>query len=208
MRQALGIMISLVCIAIVFGIVRQYHNYFPPNFAKGFLEDRHLDFWGVYSIAFYLHIVLAPVTMFNGLFLVQRDLRNRYLPLHRRLGKIQVYLLLGIIAPSGMIMAILANSSPWACAGFFSQGLALVVCTLMGWRKVVQRQIPEHQRWMIRCLITLAGAIVLRLMAFVAEFADWPNEIAYPISAWLCWIMPLIVYELWSFKKHPIGLNI
>jgi len=203
--QLLQWMASGFCLTVTIGIIRQYHFYFPPDFGAGFLLDRHLYFWQWYWLAFYIHIIVTPLTLVNGLFLTHDRSRSMYQGAHKILGRVQVFIILLFVVPSGLMMSLHASGGFVAGAGFASQALALFIFTSLGWNYAVRKQFDFHRRWMLRGLLTLCGAIVLRLLAATTDQAGWSQETCYPIAAWVCWLLPLGSYEIIRLiRSRPI----
>ena len=75
-------------------ILANYPDYFPPNFDSLFLQGREATFRGAYRAAFYMHILSAPLVLFNGLILLSEYVRRRHGGWHRWLGRVQVVVLL------------------------------------------------------------------------------------------------------------------
>ncbi|MFO0914439.1 MAG: DUF2306 domain-containing protein [Pirellulales bacterium] len=184
----------LLILQMIVGTLVNYRNYFPPNFQSDFLLGRKPDFAGPYQWAFYAHIVSGPLTLALGLILSSNAARRRSPRLHRKLGTFQVLCVLLILVPSGLYMAPYAATGNIAASGFAALALTTGWCTLQGWRLAVQHRIEAHRRWMLRSYVLLCSALVLRLIAGLAEFAGatW----TYPLAAWVSWLLPLGILEL------------
>lgn len=131
----------------------------------------------------------------NGFVLTNDHLRSTYRNVHKKLGRIQSLAIILLIVPSGLVMSLFTESGLWAGAGFACQALALLIFTVLGWTYAIRMQFAIHQQWMTRAFLTLCGAIVLRILAAVGVQAGWSHEFYYPITAWLCWLLPLATYE-------------
>ena len=59
----------------------------------------------------------------------------------------------------------------------------------------MQRRFDEHRAWMLRCYVLLCSTVVLRKLGGLAELTE--VESAYPYAAWLSWLLPLLVLEVW-----------
>lgn len=199
---ALAVLILKVTASIVLG----YREYFPPNFAADFLHGRESYFWGAYSWAFYAHILAGPLTLVFGLLLIADRFRLRFPGWHRTLGKLQVALVLLVLAPSGLWMARYAQLGPVAGSGFAVLSLLTALSVLGGWRTAVRRRFAEHRVWMWRCYLLLCSAVVLRLFGGLATVMELGPVWTYPFAAWASWLLPLAVYELirvWQSPPRP-----
>src|SRR5215210_7058377 len=92
--------VSVLILKVTVGVVLQYGDYFPPNFQADFLRGREPYFWGGYQWAFYAHVIAGPASLLLGTILVSNWLRSRALAWHRRLGRIQVAIVLLLLVPS------------------------------------------------------------------------------------------------------------
>src|SRR4026208_2296156 len=103
--RVLTVLAVILILKFTASVMLGYHDYFPPNFTSDFLRGRHSYFFGAYQWAFYPHIVSGPVTLLLGVILPSQKFRTRFPKWHRSLGKIQVLLVLFLLAPSGLWMA-------------------------------------------------------------------------------------------------------
>ena len=75
-RRVLAYAAALLVMKVTVGIVLNYGSYFPPDFSSDFLLGRESYFFGNYRWAFYAHIVVGPLTLLAGLFLVSDRMRQ------------------------------------------------------------------------------------------------------------------------------------
>lgn len=196
---------ALVCV-VLWGIVRNYPRYLPPDFTTDFLLGRQESFHGAYAWAFYAHLLSGPVSLLLGLVLVDRSLRLRLPRWHRALGRVQVAVVLLLLVPSGLWMAFQAEGGFVGRLGFFTLALTTGSCTALGWRAAVERRFEDHRRWMTRSFVLLCSAVVLRLVSAIATLAGHPPDWLYPLSAWTTWGVPLVVHEIFMARqpdRHP-----
>lgn len=182
----------LVC-QTVLAVLLSFRDYFPPNFRSDFLLGRSGYFFGLYQWAFYAHILSGPFTLLAGLLLLSDSLRLRAPQWHRRLGKVQILVVLLVLAPSGLWMARYAITGVVAAVGFAVLAVATAACAALGWRAAVRRRFAEHRQWMLRCYALLCSAVLLRAIGGLSEVMDlhW----TYPLAAWLSWLLPLAAVE-------------
>jgi Predicted membrane protein (DUF2306) len=185
----------VLILKVTVGVVLKYRDYFPPNFNSDFLRGRGTYFFGAYQWAFYAHLASGPVSLVLGLILISDRFRSRFPKWHRLLGRIQVVVVLLIVAPSGLWMAYRAESGPVAAVGFASMAIVTGACVAMGLRCAVKRRFPEHRRWMWRCFLLLCAAVVIRVIGGLATVAEVQAQWIYTLSAWASWLAPLIVFE-------------
>jgi MFS family permease len=198
-----GVLILKVTASVVLG----YRDYFPPNFHADFLRGRESYFSGGYHWAFYVHILAGPVTLVLGLILISERFRLRFPKWHRSLGKTQGLLVLLLLTPSGLWMAYYAQTGPIAAIGFSVLAVFTATCVVFGWRSAVKRRFAEHRRWMLRCYLLLCSAVALRLIGGFVNVSELGTEWAYPMAAWVSWLVPLSAYEVSRAIKRQSKLG-
>ncbi len=178
-------------------ILANYPDYFPPNFESLFLQGRETTFTGAYRVAFYVHILSGPVVLFNGLILLSEYLRRRHGGWHRRLGRIQVVVLLLFVLPSSAVMSRHAFGGWPAGLSFLLLSTATGSCAIIGVIHVRRRRYDLHRRWMLRSYVLICSAVSLRLISGTAGLVGTPSpERAYVFAAWSSWLVPLAAYEI------------
>ena len=195
----------LLVLKATVAILLVYRDYFPPDFRSDFLMGHDGHFFGPYAWAFYTHILSSPFALLTGLMLVNGPVRRRFPLMHRRLGRAHAACALGLVAPSGLLMAQQTLAGPVAAAGFSGQAIATALCAAMGWRAAVGHRMAEHRRWMLRCFMVLCSAVVLRVIGGLSQVlgADW----TYPYAAWLSWLLPLAVLETLRVTRPAFPLR-
>ncbi len=197
--RILSLLAGLLIWKVTLSIVLEYPRYWPPDFRSDFLLGRQAYFWGLYSWAFYLHLLSGPPSLLLGTLLVSTFFRTRFPQWHRRMGKIQVAIVLSLLVPSGLWMAGYAHSGTVACVGLALLALATGGCTFAGWRCAVRRQFDAHRRWMWRSLVLLASAVVIRVVGGAATVLKSDASWLYPATTWCAWIGPWMVLELFEY---------
>ena len=150
-----------------------------------------------YRTAFYLHIFSSCFILFAGAFLFSKTIIKKYRNLHRWSGKIYVLLLLIISAPTGMIMAFYANGGWPAKISFLILCPLWWYCTYMGYRKIREKKIQEHEKWMIRSYALTLSAISLRFYQMILGNAGWDPATQYIFVSWISWVGNLLMAELY-----------
>lgn len=194
--QLLVLASAILVVKVVASIVSRYPGYFPPDFSTDFLFRRETHFWGVYRWAFYTHILSGPVALVLGLFLVAEWPRRHWPAWHRWIGRLEVACVLLLVAPSGLWMARYAAAGPIAGLGLATLAVATAVCATMGWIEAVRWRFSPHRRWMWRCFLLLASAVVLRMIGGLATVTGMTATWIDPLATWACWVVPLLVFEV------------
>ncbi len=168
--------------------------YFPPTFEFGFLRGRESYFYSWYAIAFYIHVISSPATLFLGIVQSSDWVRTRYLKLHRSIGYAYVLLVIVFAAPSGLAMSIKADGDRWAVVGFATLAVATWFATWWGFRAARRGLIVMHRQWMTRSYLLICSAVLLRFIAALTNHFEL--GISYGMMAWLSWVPSLVVYEI------------
>lgn len=193
--RVLRVVLAILILKVTGSIVSNYTTYAPPRFDSGFLQGRESYFFGGYSVAFYAHIVAGPLTLVAGMLLLSDRLRDRFPQLHRRLGRVQVAWVL-IISLSGLWMSARTETGWIAGTGFAVLAVLTGACVVRGAWLATRRRFSAHRRWMWRTYILLCSAVALRLAAGLATLAQVDGDWTYQLAAWLCWLLPLAIFEL------------
>jgi len=200
LRKLLTVAGSLVILKTVITVLLSYRGYFPPDFQTDFLLGRERYFFGSYQWSFYAHIVSGPMSLLFGVLLLSVRLRKRFPKLHRVMGRVQVFCVLGVVTPSGLWMSFYTESNSVvgaAVAGSAFAALAIATgwTVALGWRAAVKRKLAVHRLWMWRCYVLLCSAVVLRIIGGLAIMTELESDWVYPVAAWGSWIVPLVMFE-------------
>lgn len=149
----------------------------------------------IYLVGFYTHIFLGGIALLSGFSQFFKKLRVKYLRLHRNLGRIYILaVLLSGLAAFGI--SFFATGGIISALGFGFLAISWLYTTYRAYVSIKQRQIQEHQLWMIRSYALCFAAVTLRiyLPMFIGVFKmDFLP--AYKIIAWLCWVPNIIIAE-------------
>lgn len=200
-----------VCLAVMlffkvlFSILSEYRWYFPANFdASRFLIGREPIFHGLYRVAFYTHIIVSPVAIALGLFLVSSGGRSRFGKLHRGLGRVQILLVVLFVAPSGLVMSTQAFSGPIAAWGFAVLAILTAATAWLTMYYACVRQFARHRQWAVRGFVLLCSPLLLRLIAGAGTVLEVEWSLYGPLNAWLSWLVPLMVLEVWVCRRVSV----
>jgi hypothetical protein len=150
-------------------------------------------------LAFYAHVILAPVALAVMPAQFWGGLRNRLPGLHRWLGRVYGLAILGA-GSAGLVLALQTQSSLAAGTGFALLAAAWLGTTGRGILLAMQGQVARHRPWMLRSAALTFAAVTLRLQMTVAEIWGVPHEPAYAAIAWLSWVPNLLVAE-WLIRR-------
>jgi uncharacterized membrane protein len=151
----------------------------------------------VFRLGFYVHITTSLVVLVAGLVQFLPFIASRGPLLHRRLGKVYIVGILGLAAPSGLILAYFANGGLVSQVGFTLQCLVWWLCTWKAYKAARQRQWAVHVDWMLRSYAVTLAAMALRGESFLMYYAFETKPIeTYLTVTWLSWVGNLIVMEM------------
>ena len=151
------------------------------------------------------HLSGGVLALIIGPFQFWSHFRNRYLKVHRLLGKIY---LVGILMAS---MSATYMSWTTAIAVHWTWALALQTLAfvwfftaLMAYRAIRRRRIDSHREWMIRSYVVTFAFISFRWLVdlpFVTELGSFIERA--PTVGWVSWAIPLFITEIilqWNKK--------
>ena len=149
-----------------------------------------------FRLGFYVHITTSLSVLVLGLLQWLPVVAQRGPRLHRWLGYGYVVGILGLAAPSGLILAKFANGGLVAQVGFTLQCVVWWLTTWLAYRAARQRAWPRHVQWQVRSYAVTLAALALRgesyFMFYV--FGTKPIE-TYLTVTWLSWVGNLILAE-------------
>ena len=158
----------------------------------------HISWW---RIAFYVHIFSSIFALAAGFTQFSNYIREKYIQLHRAVGKFYVFNVLIINFPAGMILAVYAN-------GLFPGKMAFIILdclwfyfTLRAYTAIRKGKIKEHEEFMIRSFALTFSAITLRTWKIVlsSTFQIEPLTL-YMIQAWMGFV-PNLLFAEWLIRR-------
>jgi hypothetical protein len=141
-----------------------------------------------------IHVAGGVVALLTGPLQFVRRIRTRLPSLHRYTGRAYV-IGCAITAPTGVVLAVGSTAGPMVNVGFAIPGLLCGLFTCLGWRAAVERRFQDHADWMLRSYAMIGAAITLRLLIPASAFLGFEFEAAYPVNAWVAWVINLGLVE-------------
>ena len=162
-----------------------------------FTEEVYNRFW---AIKWWVlgHVLTGSIALILGPIQFWKGFRNKYIHLHRTLGKVYlIAILIGAIC--AFVMAgttALAISWQWAASlGFL--GVAWVITAAMAYISIRKKKIDQHKEWMIRSYIVTFAFVTFRIfvgLGIIAGLGEF-DEVA-PSAGWASWTLPLLIAEV------------
>lgn len=182
-------------------------SYWPWQADTGFLilkqDVVELTHW---RVAFQTHVATSMLVLLAGLTQFWPIFRQRYRHWHRRLGYVYVGSVLGLAAPTGLVMAFYASGGWSVQLCFVLLSVLWVISTVQALRRALAKQWLQHEIWMIRSYALTLVALSLRTWKLglyeLAPYVDWltPRHI-YQLEAWLALVINLCVAE-WIIRER------
>jgi len=157
-----------------------------PPFAKRFAE---------YITPLLFHAGGGIVALCLGPWGFWAVLRNKYLSLHRWMGRIYLLaVLVGGIA--GVYLAATAFGGLPARIGFGMLGVLWLGTGAMAYLRIRRGNVQVHREWMIRNYALTFAAVMLRIWLPVFSALGYGFPEAYIAVAWVSWVPNLFVAEM------------
>ena len=153
------------------------------------------------------HLLGGITALLIGPFQFSKTFRNRFLRLHRNLGKVYIVaIILGAICAMYMSFTVAPQVNiAWSISLFFL-ALAWLVSVLMAYRMIRLKRIPQHREWMIRSYVVTFAFVLFRFLeeSTLAETLMKDFGERGPTCIWISWTIPLLFTEVilqWHKKK-------
>jgi len=158
-------------------------------------DETNDNLW--FRLGFYVHITTSLVVLVLGMLQWLPGVARRGPRLHHWLGYGYVGGILGLAAPSGLILARFANGGLVSQVGFTLQCVVWWLTTWLAYRAARQRQWPRHVQWQVRSYAVTLAALALRGESYVLFYAFGTKPIeTYLTVTWLSWVGNLILAEV------------
>jgi uncharacterized membrane protein len=184
-------------------------QYFPYQHGMLFLSTKS-EFvlnkaW--YIAAFYVHISTSIFSIALGAFQFMPFLIKEYPKWHQRIGKVYIYSILFLAAPSGFIIALFANGGFPSKLGFVCLSVIWWLSTFRALRFAMKRQWLQHITWAMRGYAITLAALSLRVEGYGLHylFNTKPIE-TYVALSWFSWVGNLFVIEILLYLSIHIRL--
>lgn len=200
--KIIGISITLLLLAFLSYLMLTITlEYFPIKTDVGFLRIKQWVFRKypgteskIWFTSFYIHVATSMFVLFAG-FTQFFDYFYRY-KIHKLLGKIYVFIVLFLAAPSGFIMGIYANGGIWSQVSFIVLSVLWWISTFWAFYFAAKLKFDKHRIWIIISYALTLSALTLRAWKWgITNLTDWdlkPMEL-YRWVAWLGWVPNLAI---------------
>jgi hypothetical protein len=182
--------------------------YFSFSKDFSFIEERAILFQqGLYNGCFYTHIFAGMFCIGTALIQFSRVVLKKARAIHRWSGRIYVFVVLFLGAPTGLYMSFFAKGSFWERALFMFMAVFWFITTLNGLTTILKKNVLAHKIWMIRSYAMAMTAVTFRVYHILFYLADWNHLRNYEISLWISVIGNMLVAEYIIYRKSKVYLN-
>lgn len=153
------------------------------------------------------HLLGGITALIIGPFQFSTSFRNRYLKIHRTLGKIFIIaIIIGAFCAIYMSFTVAPQVNVSWSISLFVLALVWLVSALMAYRMIRLKRIPQHREWMIRTYIITFAFVLFRFIneSSIARSLMETFEERGSTAIWLSWAVPLFITEVilqWHKKK-------
>lgn len=183
-------------LAVVSAVAARFiWHYASPYFLH--FGERQFDAYWPHRFRLITHIGGGIVALTCGTFQLWTGLRQRAMNVHRWIGR--VYLVGAAVGILGaFLMAVYSQPRSFGVA-LMALAVAWAGTTGMAWAAILGGRVEIHKEWMLRSYIVAFAFVTFRfitdLMPGVTARLGSNQGDALTSVAWLCWVLPLAVYE-------------
>ena len=188
----------------VFSLLLIYNTlpYFSFSKEFDFIQERILLFQNkVYNACFYIHIFAGMFCIGAALIQFSRYILKKKKAIHVWSGRIYVFVVLVLGAPTGLFMSFFAKGSFWERALFMFMAVFWFYTTLKGLTTILKKNVLAHKIWMIRSYAMAMTAVTFRVYHIIFYLLDWDHLANYELSLWISVIGNMLVAEWLIYRK-------
>lgn len=173
---------------------------FERNFS--FIEERTLLFESsLYNTCFYIHIAAGALCIGTSLIQFSRYIMKKSKAIHRISGKIYVFVVLFLGAPTGLYMSFFAKGSFLERALFMFMAGWWFITTLYGLSTIHKRNVIAHKVWMMRSYAMAMTAVTFRVYHIIFYLLDWGHLENYELSLWISVVGNMLFAEWIIYRQ-------
>jgi hypothetical protein len=181
--------------------------YFSFSKEFDFIEERSFLFQSdLYNASFYIHIAAGALCIGTALIQFSRYILKNSKSIHRISGKIYVFVVLFLGAPTGLYMSFFAKGSFWERSLFLFMAVWWFITTLYGLTTIHKRNVIAHKVWMIRSYAMAMTAVTFRVYHILFYMLGLDHLENYELSLWISVIGNMLFAEwvIWRQSNQYI----
>lgn len=189
---------------IGFSLLLIYNTLPYFSFSKDFdfIQERSFLFKSnFYNACFYIHIAAGALCIGTALIQFSRYILKKSKAIHRFSGKIYVFVVLFLGAPTGLYMSFFAKGSFWERALFMFMAGWWFITTLNGLTTIHKKNIVAHKVWMIRSYAMAMTAVTFRVYHILFYVMGWGHLENYELSLWISVIGNMLFAEWIIYRQ-------
>jgi len=188
----------------IFSLLLVYNTlpYFSFSSDFSFIQERSLLFQSnLYSASFYIHIFAGAVCIITALIQFSRYILKKSKAIHRWSGRLYVFVVLFLGAPTGLYMSFFAKGSIWERLLFMFMATTWFITTLYGLSTIRKKNVLAHTIWMMRSYSMAMTAVTFRIYHIVFYLMDWDHLENYELSLWISVFGNMLFAEWLIYRK-------
>jgi len=189
---------------VAFSLLLIYNTLPYFSFSKdfSFITERSFLFQSsFYNSCFYIHIAAGALCIATSLIQFSRYILKKSKNIHRFSGKIYVFVVLFMGAPTGLFMSFFAKGSYWERSLFLFMAAWWFITTLNGLTTIHKKNIIAHKIWMIRSYAMAMTAVTFRVFHIIFYMLDWGHLENYELSLWISVLGNMLFAELVIYRQ-------
>lgn len=176
--------------------------YFTFSKDFSFIEERSFLFQSnFYNTCFYIHIAAGALCIGTALIQFSRYILKKSKAIHRFSGKIYVFVVLFLGAPTGLYMSFFAKGSLWERSLFLFMAAFWFLTTLNGFTTILKKNVVAHKIWMMRSYAMAMTAVTFRVYHIIFYLLDWGHLENYELSLWISVIGNMLFAEWIIYRQ-------
>lgn len=189
---------------IAFSLLLVYNTlpYFSFSGDFSFIEERGFLFKnGLYHACFYIHIFAGAVCILAALVQFSRYILKRSKTIHRWSGRLYVFVVLFLGAPTGFYMAFFAKGSFGERVLFMFMAIFWFITTYYGLSTILKKNVLAHKIWMVRSYAMAMTAVTFRIYHIVFYMLNWGHLENYELSLWISVVGNMLFAEFIIYRQ-------
>ena len=188
----------------IFSLLLVYNTlpYFSFSKEFSFIEERSILFQSnLYSASFYIHIFAGAVCITTALIQFSRYILKKSKAIHRWSGKLYVFVVLFLGAPTGLYLSFFAKGSIWERLLFMFMAATWFITTLYGLSTIRKKNVLAHTIWMMRSYSMAMTAVTFRIYHIMFYLLEWDHLENYELSLWISVFGNMLFAEWLIYRK-------
>lgn len=173
---------------------------FDRNFS--FIQERSFLFRNsFYNTSFYIHIFAGAICILTALIQFSKFILKKARAIHRWSGRLYVFVVLFLGAPTGLYMSFFAKGSFAERSLFLFMAITWFITTAFGLTTVLRKNIVAHKIWMIRSYAMAMTAVTFRIYHLLFYQLGWGHLENYELSLWISVLGNMLIAEYIIYRK-------